>query len=102
MLSGIPDNVSKDPRRQVTNSGVNDSLNPTNPPSKLVKLNNGRPMPSPKDENMETSGSGPSQVFSTAGKQILKIEEASSSERQATQVLLFALVKLFFYIIFTV
>ncbi|KAL3523157.1 hypothetical protein ACH5RR_015991 [Cinchona calisaya] len=86
LLSGIPDNISKDPRRQVTNSRVNDNLDPTNPPSKLVKLNNGRPTPSSKDENMATSGSGPSQMNSTSGKQIPKIEEGSVSERHATQV----------------
>ena len=67
-------------------SRVNDSLDPTNQPSKLVRLNDGRPVPSPTDENMATSASGPSQTFSMTTNQVPKVEEASVSEKQAVQV----------------
>lgn len=88
LLSGTGNNIKKDPRRQVTSSRVNDSLDPTNHPSKLVRINDGRAMPSSStDENKATSASGPSQIF-TSGKQIPQIEEASVAEKQATQVYL--------------
>ncbi|XP_027183649.1 cleavage stimulating factor 64 isoform X1 [Coffea eugenioides] len=86
LLSGIQDSINKDPRRQVMISRVNDSLDPTNQPSKLVRLNDGRPIPSPTDENMAASASGPSQTFSMTTNQVPKVEEASVSEKQAAQV----------------
>lgn len=74
-LSGIPENISRDPRRQIISARINDVLEPATRPSNLVRLT---------DKNVASAASGQSQAFSTSLDQISKVEEASASVTQVT------------------
>lgn len=86
LLTGVPDNISRDPRKQVTSSRIGDSLETTNHSSKLMRLHDGRTVSSVADKNVATTGSGHIQTFSSSLNYISKVEEASVSEKQVTQV----------------
>ncbi|CAI9106262.1 OLC1v1005384C2 [Oldenlandia corymbosa var. corymbosa] len=70
-LSGVPDSISKDPRKQVINSRVNDNLDPRNHPSKLMRLNDGRPVASSSPEN--AGGTSGNQQAAVSDKQALQL-----------------------------
>lgn len=86
LLPGVPDNISRDPRRQVTSSIISDSLETTNHSSKLMRSHDGRMFSSVADKNVAISGSGQSQTFGTSLNHIARVEEASVSEKQVTQL----------------
>ncbi|XP_059630404.1 cleavage stimulating factor 64 isoform X2 [Cornus florida] len=114
ILSGIPDTINKfgDIPAQVAKSSiqaqrddiylslpsvssqkastVHDTADPTNHPSKLVKLDDGRSTSFPAAGLNVSSLSGPSQVSGrfSSGNQIPKAEEAQNSDKQVPQLLL--------------